>query len=31
MNEINLIYYDCLDYETNKITKTIKFVNNEDE
>ncbi|CAK81358.1 unnamed protein product (macronuclear) [Paramecium tetraurelia] len=30
-NEINLIYYDCLDYEANKITKTIKFVNNEDE
>ncbi|CAD8214891.1 unnamed protein product [Paramecium octaurelia] len=30
-NEINLIYYDCLDYEANKITKAIKFVNNEDE
>ncbi|CAD8215374.1 unnamed protein product [Paramecium octaurelia] len=31
-NEINLMYYDCLDYQANKIiTKTIKFVNNEDE
>ncbi|CAD8213453.1 unnamed protein product [Paramecium pentaurelia] len=30
-NEINLIYYDCLDYEANLITKAIKFVNNENE
>ncbi|CAD8209833.1 unnamed protein product [Paramecium octaurelia] len=30
-NEINLIYYDCLDYEAKKITKALKFVNNEDE
>ncbi|CAD8085140.1 unnamed protein product [Paramecium primaurelia] len=30
-NEINLIYYDCLDYEANLITKSIKFVNNENQ
>ncbi|CAD8208304.1 unnamed protein product [Paramecium octaurelia] len=30
-NELNLIYYDCLDYEAMKITKTIKFVNDKDE
>ncbi|CAK61293.1 unnamed protein product (macronuclear) [Paramecium tetraurelia] len=30
-NELNLIYYDCLDFEASKITKTIKFVNDKDE
>ncbi|CAD8086012.1 unnamed protein product [Paramecium primaurelia] len=30
-NELNFIYYDCLDYEEKTIKKTIKFVNNEDE
>ncbi|CAD8173391.1 unnamed protein product [Paramecium octaurelia] len=30
-NELNLIYYDCLDFEANKITKTIRFVSDNDE
>ncbi|CAD8119769.1 unnamed protein product [Paramecium sonneborni] len=30
-DEINLIYYDCLDYEAKTITKYVKFVNNDDE
>ncbi|CAD8198782.1 unnamed protein product [Paramecium pentaurelia] len=30
-NELNFIYYDCLDYEEKTIKKTIKFVDNEDE
>ncbi|CAD8079294.1 unnamed protein product [Paramecium sonneborni] len=31
INELNFIYFDCLDYEANTIKKAIKFVNNEDE
>ncbi|CAD8122023.1 unnamed protein product [Paramecium sonneborni] len=30
-NELNFIYFDCLDYEANTIKKTIKFINSEEE
>lgn len=30
-NELNFIYYDCLDFSKKSITKAIKFVNDEDE
>ncbi|CAD8082824.1 unnamed protein product [Paramecium primaurelia] len=28
---LNIVYFDCLDYESKKITKTIQFINNQNQ